>query len=166
MIQQSAISLLRQLSDTLQQLTDEEFKQALPLLSDNSIGKHVRHIVEFYDMMLQAQASGKLSYEHRKHDPLLESNKGLMLKKIDQICQALAPLDPAQLLWMDAEHSQADSGEGAVMQTSMGREIAYNIDHTVHHIAILKIAMRHYFPHIALPPHFGVAYSTIRFQKS
>ncbi|TAG65626.1 MAG: DinB family protein, partial [Runella slithyformis] len=51
-------------------------------------------------------------------------------------------------------------------QTTLSRELVYIAEHAIHHLAILKIALRAHFPDIALPVHFGVAYSTVQYQNS
>ncbi len=42
------------------------------------------------------------------------------------------------------------------------RELLYNIEHAVHHMAILRIALEADFPHVPLAEHSGVAYSTVQ----
>ncbi|MBK7681685.1 MAG: hypothetical protein IPJ26_04015 [Bacteroidetes bacterium] len=45
------------------------------------------------------------------------------------------------------------------------RELAYNIEHAIHHMAIIKIAIENAYSDIVLDKAFGVAPSTIRFQR-
>jgi hypothetical protein len=49
--------------------------------------------------------------------------------------------------------------------TSVQREMAFLIEHTVHHMAILRIALTSCFPHVRYNPEFGYADSTIRFRE-
>jgi hypothetical protein len=49
--------------------------------------------------------------------------------------------------------------------TNFLRELVYNIEHAVHHMALIRIGVREVAPHITLPPDFGVAASTIRHQQ-
>ena len=58
-----------------------------------------------------------------------------------------------------------DGDEAVELTTSLKRELIYNIEHAVHHMAIIKIAIKESLPHIALPEDFGIAYSTIKYQK-
>jgi len=51
------------------------------------------------------------------------------------------------------------------MNSSYFRELQYNIEHAIHHMAIIKIAIGACFTEVELPANFGVAYSTVRYQK-
>ncbi len=46
------------------------------------------------------------------------------------------------------------------------RELIYNIEHAVHHMAIMKIGVLEVAPYVSMPLDFGVAVSTIRHKKS
>ena len=52
------------------------------------------------------------------------------------------------------------------MESSVYREITYNIEHTVHHLAIISIAIPIHFDYINLSANFGYADSTIQYLKS
>ncbi len=52
------------------------------------------------------------------------------------------------------------------MPSSFHREVAYNIEHAIHHMALLKVAVNQTLHYIQLPENFGVASSTVRYQES
>ncbi|MEP7229785.1 MAG: hypothetical protein ABI691_06005 [Ginsengibacter sp.] len=45
-IEKTIQTLLRQLCDSMQQLTNEEYSSPVSILSNATIGQHVRHVVE------------------------------------------------------------------------------------------------------------------------
>jgi hypothetical protein len=45
------------------------------------------------------------------------------------------------------------------------RELVYNIEHAIHHFAIMAIAVKSNFQEVTLAENFGTAYSTIQFQE-
>ncbi|MDX1476670.1 MAG: hypothetical protein R3301_03155 [Saprospiraceae bacterium] len=51
------------------------------------------------------------------------------------------------------------------MDSSLERELIYNIEHTIHHLAIIKIGLAIIAPDIPLPAHFGVAPSTVKYKQ-
>jgi hypothetical protein len=55
-------------------------------------------------------------------------------------------------------------GGGFEINTSLERELVYNVEHAIHHMAIIRIAIEREFPSIKLDKHFGIAFSTIRFR--
>jgi hypothetical protein len=46
----------------------------------------------------------------------------------------------------------------------VARELLYNLEHAIHHMALIQVAVRQAFPALTLPAHFGVAYSTVQHQ--
>src|SRR5215467_942950 len=74
-----------QLSDSLDQLTPEEYKAPIPTLFNASIGQHVRHILELFICLENGYHTGVVNYEKRKRDHAIESDKDFassLLKKI------------------------------------------------------------------------------------
>lgn len=57
-------------------------------------------------------------------------------------------------------------GDEQLITTNLYRELIYNLEHAVHHMAIMKIAMPEIAPYIVLPPDFGIALSTIQYHKN
>jgi hypothetical protein len=51
------------------------------------------------------------------------------------------------------------------IDTNATRELVYNIEHAVHHMAIIKIGVREIATYIDLPTDFGIAASTIRYKE-
>jgi uncharacterized damage-inducible protein DinB len=52
------------------------------------------------------------------------------------------------------------------LTTTVKRELVYNIEHAVHHMALMKIGIREIAPGISLPADFGIAASTLRHQSA
>jgi uncharacterized damage-inducible protein DinB len=162
MLIRTSQQVLTQLADLLAQLDDHQYTRHLDLLSDNTIGKHVRHVLEFWQCQVQGLGSGVVDYDARQRDLKLEENRQWVLQEIVRLQQYLDGLSMEQKIQLKVNYGDANAFVG----TTISRELAYNIEHTVHHLAILKIAVRHYFPEIILPPYFGVAHSTLHYQQS
>ena len=58
------------------------------------------------------------------------------------------------------------SEDSVTIATTANRELVYNIEHAVHHMAIMKIGVREVAPYVKLSPDFGIAASTIRYNDS
>ena len=86
-LQQISVDILKQLIGVSGQLQDEEFRQPLNILSKNSIGKHIRHIIEFYDLMMVGNTSGSVDYDKRSHDKVLEDNRVMAIEKMNALVQ-------------------------------------------------------------------------------
>lgn len=158
-------AILNQLSYATEKLTDLEFTKPSESLSGSSLGQHLRHTLEFFICLEQGFKDGVVNYDKRAHDKMIEADKFIALSYIERIQQFIKKNTSDQALRLevgyDLEHDQV-----VVIETNYFRELTYNIEHAVHHMAIMKIGIREVAPHIALPPNFGVAASTIRYRES
>ncbi len=141
------------------------YQSPLELLSGSTIGQHTRHIIEFYNCLIEQsvdQANPLINYAKRCRDHQIESLPDHAIAFVNELCNRLQDLDPQQNCFLDcAEHGQED----LLVSSTIGRELIYNIEHTIHHLAIVKIALRATLPSLELPEHFGVAPSTIRHRQ-
>ena len=154
---------LMQLADVVGQLTDAEYARPLDVLSGNTIGKHVRHILEFYQLLVNSAETGQLNYDRRQRDLRLEVDTDEALRRIGRIDRAIHHLDLNQPLHLEADLSVAGA-ESILIPSSVARELLYNVEHAIHHMALIQVAVQNDFTAVELPAHFGVAYSTVQHQ--
>lgn len=155
--------LLDQLNELILQMKDEEFTAAHPLLSGNSIGKHVRHILELFEEMIRGIESGCISYDDRRRSIGLESS---VVAAVSKAHEMMLPLELLQDKTVGLKGNwSAEDTMPFIIQTSVFRELAYNIEHAIHHMAIIDIAVRSAYPHLRLPLNFGIAPATIRYKQ-
>lgn len=164
-IKTCAIDLLEQLSLVVGGLSKEDFKREVPILSDSSIGQHLRHTLEFFICLMGAQERRVLNYDQRNHDRLIQEDKYVALRVIDQIKTFLDQETANFSISMFANY-QLGQGSDVLIETNFQRELAYNIEHAIHHMALIKIGVRELAEDLILPAHFGVASSTVRFHSS
>lgn len=141
------------------------YQTPMSILSGATIGQHTRHIIEFYNCLLEQYDENNIpviSYALRRRDYLIESAPDHALQLVNEICDRLTEVNPGMQCLLDcAEHGQ----EKLLVPSTIGRELIYTIEHTIHHLAIVKIAIKTIAPSIVLPEHFGVAPSTIRYRQ-
>lgn len=160
-LQQAVNNIFVQLAGTLKQLSVQEYVQPCKTLSDHTIGQHVRHIIELFQCLEQGYESGTVNYEKRKRDPLIETDKELAGSLLQSIHRNLARAD--RMLVLEAaydEHSEIPVQIG----TNYNREVAYNLEHTIHHMALIRIGIKE-VADIILPENFGVASSTVKHKQ-
>lgn len=157
--------ILNQIIELTNQLNDAEYSAELELLNGNTIGKHVRHVVEFFDLLVSGSADGLINYDKRKHEPLFETNTKATIEKIRFLTDGVDELKPDNEVILEVSYGKTD-GDSVQIKSSLERELAYNIEHAIHHMAIIKIAVQTVFPKVKLAENFGVAYSTVRYQRS
>ncbi len=155
--------VLLQLVEVIGQMTDADYARPVAVLSGNTVGKHVRHILEFYELLVGSLQTGRLNYDHRKRDLRLETDTDEAIRRIDSLDRTIHRLDLNQPIQLEAALS-VDSDEVVQILSSFARELHHNIEHAIHHMALIQVAIRDSFPGIELPMHFGVAYSTVQYQ--
>ncbi|MBA3649013.1 MAG: hypothetical protein H0W62_10765 [Chitinophagales bacterium] len=154
-----------QLSFLLQSLTDEQYHWSCEEFYGASIGKHYRHIIEFFQCVSVADQTGTICYDNRPRDERIEKIRSFALQALSDLQTELSEIDDSKILTMIGDISAGNNSEGSVMSTSLFREFHYAIEHAIHHMAILKMGIRHAFPDILIPDEFGVAPSTVRFRR-
>lgn len=157
-------TILNQIFDLTSQLSDAEYSAELDLLNGNTIGKHVRHVVEFFDLLISGSADGIINYDKRKHELIYETDTTVTLDKLRYLAKEIEGLASGKEVILEVSYTDSDQ-DSVKIKSSLEREIAYNIEHAIHHMAIIKIAVQTIFPNVILPENFGVAYSTVRYQK-
>jgi hypothetical protein len=160
---QASIAILDQLSNVIGQLTETEFTHPSETLSSSSIGQHLRHTIEFFICLEQGYDKGIINYDKRAHDKLIEVNKEVALLAINRIRQFVFKQTEDKSLILEVGYD-LNSDENVSVKTNYFRELTYNIEHAVHHMAIMKIGIREVAHHIITSPDFGVAASTLRYR--
>lgn len=163
-LKSASTDILMQLAEVVGQLTDADYARPLSVLSGNTIGKHVRHILEFYELLVTSVQMGQLNYDRRQRDLRLEIDTDEVLRRIGSVDRTIHRLDLNQPLVLTADLSVKGT-EPVQIPSSIARELLYNIEHAIHHMALIQIAVQSDFPTVDLPMHFGVAYSTVQHQS-
>jgi uncharacterized damage-inducible protein DinB len=157
-MKESSKLLLEQLSDLLAELNEHSYSADLSVLNGNSIGKHVRHILDLFDCLILGSETGLIEYDNRRRAIEIEVSNEIAQEKIVSIISMIQDLDLNRLVTL----KQKLANESLEIQTQLQRELLYNIEHTIHHLAIIRIGIEQNFPEISLPKNFGIAYSTIQ----
>ncbi|RIV24000.1 DinB family protein [Fibrisoma montanum] len=171
-LKSASTDILMQLANVIGQLTDQDYARPLPVLSGNTIGKHVRHILEFYELLVDSAQTAQrgialLNYDRRQRDLRLEVDTDEALRRIGTLDRAIHHLDLNHPLHLEADLSAAGvpGAETIQIPSTFARELLYNIEHAIHHMALIQVAVRSDFTTLVLPAHFGVAYSTVQHQS-
>lgn len=164
-MKQYCIENLLELRRLIALFDQEKYQNKLQLLSNASIGQHVRHVLEFYRCIINGASDGSVNYDNRDRDLNLEQSPDLAISCINQICDEILHLNGTKEILLGANFSH--SGEVTNMiKSSIDRELVYCLEHSIHHQALIKIGlidqkMDHFIDHS-----FGIAPSTIMHQQS
>jgi uncharacterized damage-inducible protein DinB len=155
------IQLLRQLGEVVDRLDDAQYVRKPVGVIESSVGGHVRHCLDHVRSLLTAIETGHLDYDHRERGTLVESSRDCAIEQIEAMAVALAWLPEGVLGRPLAVSVTMSSGDDPVeVESSVGRELAFVLSHTIHHNAIVNAMVRTLGGWV--PERFGYAPSTVR----
>ena len=162
LLQKPIAFLFDQLQEALESLTDQEYCFPSAVLSQATVGQHLRHIIEFYLELCKGYESGLVNYDKRQRDHRIETERLFAIQKLRAIINDLRKPDKTLVLTasLSAEHNIP-----LEFHTNYSRELLYNLEHTVHHMAFIRTGIEAVSA-IQLPSHFGVAVSTVQSRKA
>ena len=160
-LQQVIRSVFVQLTESLEQLSAEQYRQPSKTLFSASIGQHTRHIIELFIELEKGYKSGAVNYEKRKRDYRIETDKIIAADLLHKIYSSLNR--PNKELVLESNYDE-HSDEVIAVKSNYYREVIYNLEHTVHHMALIRVGIAEVST-IELPEGFGVASSTIKYRK-
>jgi len=164
---QPLIALLEQLASVVSQLTDGQYTQKPVGVIESSVGGHVRHCLDHVRALLEAIETRELNYDLRCRGTSVESSVLAAREVTDQLVRQLRARDndpdlleqPLRVMVL-----LAADGPAVVVSSSVGRELAYVLAHTVHHNALIGAMVKTLGGR--LPDRFGYAPSTIKHMEA
>lgn len=160
-ITESVTAVLEQIAGLVSALGEAQYTDSLAVLSGASLGEHVRHVAEFFEELEAGYRSGTVDYDARRRQKDLETSPSLAILKLRQIAAGIHRDNKA----LELASKAPLTGIRYTVATSYERELLYNLEHAVHHMALMKIGVRR-TTDIRLPEHFGVARSTIEYRQA
>jgi len=158
------IEKLKEIEGLLIKLPSNVYTESKDILTGATVGQHIRHILEFFTCVEKGLEKGVISFDERVRNINIETDKNYALTVIHELINFLSGIEEDCPLILKANFSTSDM-EDSNIQSSLFRELAYTLDHTVHHLAIVKIALISQTEEFGIDENFGVAPSTIRFRK-
>ena len=147
--------LLRQGLAMLDSVSDAQYAR---------IGPHYRHALEHYLAFFGGLSGGRVDYDARERDAVLERSRDAALEATRRCLVSLDALAgvPEQSLQIQMETETGGPADWRV--SSAGRELQFLGSHTVHHFALIKTLLPE-LPGLG-GPEFGLAPSTLTHQRA
>jgi uncharacterized damage-inducible protein DinB len=141
------------------ELEREDFAAAPALAPGGGVGAHLRHVADFVRAFLRDAEQGRVDYDRRERDARFEQDPRRASDELGRLARELRSLpcaDPGRELVVRSEACLVPDNW---QRSSVGRELATLVSHTVHHYALIAVLLR--ARGIEPPPEFGVAPSTL-----
>lgn len=142
----------------LNQLSNDDFTLPCKGLSNSTIGEHTRHIIEMFQCLENQYENGVVNYDKRNRDSRIQTDTHFALQCIADIKKQLEKDNKNLLL------EQIVDDEELHIESNYFRELLYNLEHCIHHQALIKVAVLQ-LEHLQIDADFGVARSTIEYRK-
>ncbi len=151
---------LKALSNLINNLSDYEYNHHISHLGNASIGGHTRHIIELLQCAITGHETGLVDYINRKRNLDLQSNRSYAIATIALILENINSNDKILRMLVETENDFQNS----LVSTTYHREVVYNTEHTIHHLALIKVALIEMNLDL-VDNNFGMAYSTIKYNE-
>jgi uncharacterized damage-inducible protein DinB len=157
------LAVIAQLIELLPRLDDRAYTQRPA--HGSAIGSHVRHVLDFYLRFLGGVPHGRIDYDQRERDPLVEQQRAYAIDKFTLVAEQLAalPTQDSTPLLVRLDSSLAPEIAEAWGASTVRRELQFLISHSVHHYALIALLLR--LQGFDPPASFGVAPSTLAYWK-
>lgn len=149
---------LNELVSLLNQLSNDDFTSPCKGLSNSTIGEHTRHIIEMFQCLENQYEDGVVNYDNRNRDYRIQTDTDFALQCIVAIKNQLEKENKEIVL------QQIVDGEELRIESNYFRELLYNLEHCIHHQALIKVAVLQ-LEHLEIDADFGVARSTIEYRN-
>ena len=148
---------LNELTGLLHQLSNSEYSKPCRELNA-TIGEHTRHIIEMFQCLDRFYDSGLVDYDKRERNYNIQTNVHSALEAIAAIQENLDK--PNKKI----EIQQFIDGSEIIIESNYDRELLYNLEHCIHHQALIKVAILQ-CENVTIDSNFGVARSTIAYNN-
>ncbi len=156
LLRKASLQVIEQIRELITQMGDYYAKS--PKHANSSVGKHVRHILDHFDVLQSAEASGTVNYNIRSRDSLAEVSQINALERLDMIVNWLVTSELHDVsVMVESEISLTDYANFTI-SGSLHREFCYVINHSIHHIAYAKLLAAQF--NIKLSAAIGIAPAT------
>lgn len=154
-------SNLQEIKHLIGAINLDQYTHSSSLLSGASIGQHIRHILEFYICLIKGYNIGIVNYDQRERDFKIENDLAFAIETIDKVCSKLIHSNEDLEIMLQGNYGSFE-GKSNNIKTSFKRELAYCLEHSIHHQALIKIGLIELNISNRISEEFGVAPATIR----
>ena len=158
--------IFHQLLGLLNNLDDDTYLKPINILDGNSIGQHIRHVIESYISILFNNENGMICYDDRERDHQIETEVDFVKFKLVELLFKAELLDADEEVVIKAKFTRDDDEKVSIIQSSVGRELMHAFEHAIHHLAIVRIGIQSEFPKVNIPEDLGIAPSTIKYRTN
>jgi hypothetical protein len=163
----ACVQVLEQGVDLLERVDDRLYTGTGGLPVQSGVGAHFRHCMDFYRSFLAGVSAGRIDYDRRERDALVERDRAFAATRLRILISELQSLSPDDgeagvLVSLEGEAGASPEPPCWCLST-VAREIQFLLSHTIHHYALVALALR--LQGFEPGEEFGVAPSTLKYWR-
>lgn len=149
----------------LERLDDKSYTGTNGLPVASGVGAHLRHCIDFYECFLRGAKTGRVNYNERTRENLIETDRNFAITKLRIIISELEflSLEEDAALYVCIENGDAEN-PSSWCRSSFGRELQFLLSHTTHHYALIALMLK--LQGQTVDERFGVTPSTLKHWKT
>lgn len=156
-------AVIDQLQQVLTSLTPDQYTRQPVGTFHSSLGGHVRHCLDHIEALIHDR-TGPIDYDTRRRGTAVETDLQAAACEARRLHDALDRIEPADLdRPLAVILMQASDRPPSRWQSTLGRELAFVLSHTIHHGAMIA-AMAEQMG-VPVPAGFGLAPSTLAYRE-
>jgi uncharacterized damage-inducible protein DinB len=159
------VAVLGQLAELIESMSAEQYTRKPVGVVPSSVGGHVRHNLDHVQTLLDGLTRGVVDYDDRRRGTDVEADRGAAVEAINHLCLRLRNSPwPAGDETFRLTQLVAPDAAPVTVWTTLDRELAFVLSHTIHHNALIGTMAR--LMGVPLPPEFGYAPSTLAHRRA
>lgn len=156
---------LEEIRQVMNKVDSTDYSRPLEILSGASIGQHIRHILELYSCFLKGLERDEVDYDTRARNAVLETSNSEAVAYLDEILLDLNAITQNRVITLKGNFS-CSKGQQINIISSVYRELAYNLEHSIHHQSLIRIGLKVMGLGHLIADSFGVAPATLRYREN
>lgn len=145
------ITLIDRFMPLIDILDDAQWSTEIPSINNETVGRHFRHISDFYLQFIQGLQSKEINYDRRERSEKFELQSIYAKDIFNKIKKNL-------LLCLENEDKINIKMNQSIfpdtIESSINRELMFLYDHAIHHAHIIQIAITNQFPELNFKEEF------------
>jgi len=152
-------TVLQKTAEVVQSLDTAAYTTASDAFHGGSVGAHVRHCLDHLRAVLAGIESGTVDYDDRRRATPVEVDPAVAVNEFNQLRRQLVANRQAKDQPLKVRMMVAVDQPGVQSVSTLGRELAFVLSHTIHHGAMIAAMITARGG--SVPQDFGFAPSTL-----
>jgi hypothetical protein len=141
LVRSEAVRLLEDCIGFVERLDDATYSAGSRVLTQGTIGKHLRHLVDHYQALLLVDGevgAAVVDYDHRERDVPMERDRAAAVRAIRGVVESLRRVNVPGNRTVTVRLMVSATGAIVEAPSTFVRELLFASHHATHHCAMMK----------------------------